>query len=102
MPDIPAAWQQILQEIFTRLVPDFTVLAYGSRVNGSAHATSDLDLVLRHPKTPAIPCLHLSKVKAALRESNIPVSVDVQDWAQLPESFRQEIEQQHIVLFRSD
>ncbi|PSB68559.1 hypothetical protein C7B61_00020 [filamentous cyanobacterium CCP1] len=97
-PDIPTAWLQILQETFAQLVPEYEVLAYGSRVNGSGHATSDLDLVIRHPKTSDCPCPHLGRIRTALSDSNIPILVDVHDWAQLPQNFRQEIERQHTVL----
>lgn len=97
-PDLPTAWLQILQETFARLAPDYEVLAYGSRLNGLAHAASDLDLVIRHPRNSSSPCPQLGQIRTALSDSNIPIFVDVHDWAQLPQSFRQEIERQHVVL----
>ena len=39
----------LLRDILARHVPEAEVWAYGSRVLGTAHEGSDLDLVLRHP-----------------------------------------------------
>ena len=39
--------RKALTEIFSKMNRPIEVWAYGSRVNGTAHDTSDLDLVLR-------------------------------------------------------
>ena len=66
-------------------------------VNGSAHEGSDLDLVLRsHTLEPLGP--EYSDLVAALEESNIPILVQVHDWARLPKSFRREIQRAYVVL----
>ena len=75
------------------------VWAYGSRVNGRSHSGSDLDLVLRSENLDPIDSSKLSNVIDALRESNLPFLVQVQDWSTLPQNFHREIERQHVVLF---
>lgn len=80
-----------LKKILTKHVPDIDVLAYGSRVKGTSHDGSDLDLVLIHPEKKVIDELQMHKLKNSLEESNIPILVDVLDWAQIPESFKKEI-----------
>lgn len=82
MPDIP-----------------FEVWAYGSRVNGKAHAGSDLDLVLRSHNLQKLPIDVLLDIKDKIRQSNIPIVVELFDWARLPQSFQRNIEAQHEVLF---
>ena len=78
--------------------PRAEVWAYGSRVNGGGHDGSDLDLVLRNPANLGQPNKKLSALRAALIESELPILVDVLDWARLPEDFRREIEQKHWVI----
>ena len=80
-------------------IPGQQVWAYGSRVNGTAHEASDLDLVVVHPADPLAPQgPALRRFREALRESNIPFTVDIHDWATLPESFRVGILAAHVVL----
>ena len=76
------------------------VWAYGSRVNGGSHSASDLDLVLRSFSLDPIDSRKLFALKEALKESGIPFLVEAGDWALLPKSFHQEIEKNHVVLFK--
>ena len=51
VPEIPSLFLRdkdliLIKEILKSYVPDYVVLAYGSRVNGTAHSASDLDLVI--------------------------------------------------------
>lgn len=87
-----------LVRLLEQCVPDAEVWAYGSRVSGQAREASDLDLVLVRDTT-AIPVGQgLAGLKASLSESNLPILVDVHEWENLPEPFRQEIARQHTVL----
>lgn len=79
-------------------LPNVTAWAYGSRVNGSAHEASDLDLVLRSPDLGAIPLEALDGFLDALRESNIPILIEARDWARLPEAFHREILKGYVVV----
>ncbi len=80
-----------LKNIFQQTVPDAQIWAYGSRVDGTAHSGSDLDLAL-------VGDGDISALKAALQESNIPFLVDVVKFEHLPESFQKEILKKHVVL----
>lgn len=88
-----------VERILGQFVPNEEVWAYGSRVDGSGHELSDLDLVIRHPgdlkqKQDGI----LGELKEAFSESNLPFLVDVHEWASLPAAFLATIEAQHIVI----
>ena len=92
MLDLNPRYVALLHELIARcLPPAVAVWAYGSRVNGNAHDGSDLDLVLRGPDLTALPDGLLSRFREALTDSNLPIFVDVHDWARLPESFHPRI-----------
>ncbi|MGH8480772.1 MAG: nucleotidyltransferase family protein [Gammaproteobacteria bacterium] len=98
--DLPEQYLETVKRLLQERVPDAELWAYGSRISGAAHAASDLDLVLRTPdrlgeETPA-----LSELRQALVESNLPIRVDVTDWARIPERFHREIERRHVVVQR--
>lgn len=108
MPRLDAAslhllprYLELVRTVLSRHLPQAEVWAYGSRVNGDCHEASDLDLVVRNPVAfdEALP--DLPDLKEALVESNLPIRVDVVDWARIPESFRREIERAYVVVRRS-
>lgn len=76
------------------------IWAYGSRVNGDAHDTSDLDLVLRTKDLSQLNHHEFYDFQTALNESTIPILIQVFDWATIPESFRQNIQRRYEVLWR--
>ena len=80
-----------LKKIFKQIVPDAQVWAYGSRVDGTAHDGSDLDLAIVGEGD-------ICALKSALQESNIPFLVDVVKFDNLPESFKKEILKKYVVL----
>lgn len=90
-----------LTSIFEGFDVPFEVWAYGSRVNGEAHDGSDLDLVLRTPQLNALPIDDFFALREKIRESNIPILVDLHDWARLPERFHQNILDGYEVLYSS-
>ncbi len=63
-----------LKKIFKQIVPDAQVWAYGSRVDGTAHDGSDLDLAI------------------------VGFLVDVVKFDNLPESFKKEILKKYVIL----
>lgn len=93
--------RQALLNIFSLVDCSIEVWAYGSRVNGNAHDGSDLDLVIRTPNLEKLPIETFLEIKERIKESNIPILVDIFDWARLPESFHQNIESQHEPLYRN-
>lgn len=96
--DLSAAHLAELQRLLREHVPSARVWAYGSRVIGGAHEGSDLDLVLRDAQDPERRSEGLAALRTALSDSSLPMLVDVHDWADLPDSFRREIEQSHLEL----
>jgi predicted nucleotidyltransferase len=96
--DLPAKYLSMLLQALDAHVPDAEVWAYGSRVKGQAHDGSDLDLVLRNPVQLGRPQERLYALRDALEESNLPILVEVLDWARLPEEFRREIRRSHVVV----
>ncbi len=93
---------RLLLELLNVYAPGAEVWAYGSRVNGGGHDGSDLDLVVRNPARLDQPQQKLYLLRDALEESNLPILVDVLDWARLPEDFRREIERQHVIVFGNE
>ena len=96
--DLPESYLHTLKQLLQAYVPDAEVWAYGSRVSGHAHKTSDLDLVLRNPADLSAPQNMLVELRTAISESGMPILVDVMDWARVPQAFREEIEREHVVL----
>ena len=88
-----------LCEIFSSVDEPYEIWAYGSRVNGTAHAGSDLDLVVRGINLQEVPRKVISIMRQKITDSNIPILVDLFEWSTLPETFRKNIEEQHEILF---
>jgi len=86
----------MLLELIRQYFPQAQIWAYGSRVNGDCHDASDLDLVARNPSALDQPLSDLFDFQEELVESNLPIRIDVVDWAQIPESFQQEIERGYV------
>ena len=95
--DLPVRYRRVVEALLAEHVPDTEVWAYGSRIKGSSHAASDLDLVLRSRTLAPIPAGRLNGLEEALKESNIPILVQTHDWASLPSSFHDEIKRQYLV-----
>lgn len=91
MLDLRPEWLEIVRNLLAAHLPDAEVWAYGSRVQGTSHEGSDLDLVARNPNDLSKPQHDIYSLQEALSQSNLPILVDVLDWACAPESFRDEI-----------
>ena len=96
--DLPQKYLEQVKVLLNAHVPHAEVWAYGSRVTGGGHEASDLDLVLRNPQNLLEETPSLSDLKEAFIESNLPIRVDIMDWARIPASFRSEIERGHVVV----
>ena len=88
----------LLRELLQQHLPHAEVWAYGSRVNGNGHEASDLDLVVRQPLDLKQETPQLGEMREAFVESNLPIRVEVVDWARVPASFHREIEQAYVVV----
>ena len=83
----------ILNQIIKQHVPNKTIWAYGSRVNGKPRDRSDLDLVI-------FDCdpVQIMNFETILEESHLLISVDVMDWKKIPHSFKKDIKNNYVVL----
>lgn len=88
----------LLRQVLQQHLPQAEVWAYGSRVNGDGHEASDLDLVVRQPADLTQESNQIEDLRDALVESNLPIRVDVVDWARIPATFHREIERAHVVV----
>ncbi len=95
---LPQKYLEQVRGLLRLHVPVAEVWAYGSRVSGGGHEASDLDLVVRNPGDLREETRALDDLKEAFVESNLPIRVDVMDWARIPASFHREIERMHVVI----
>ena len=93
--------KQTLISIFSQLHYPIEVIAYGSRVNNTAHDTSDLDLVIKSQKADDLTHSTLTSIKEQITESNIPVLVELRNWYSLPQNFIDQINKKSEVLFKN-
>ena len=98
--ELPAEYRAKVDVILAREAPGIEVWAYGSRVNGTSYEASDLDLVLRGagPMPVSVSVSVVSGLIDTFDESDLPIIVDIHDWARLPDSFREEIESNYYLL----
>jgi len=97
--DLNSRYLKVLLGLISVHLSDSIVWAYGSRVKNQNHDTSDLDIVVISK------CYEFSDIlsfREVLRESNIPVLIDVMDWNVIPESFKDEINQCHVQIYPSE
>lgn len=94
--DLSPQDRAMVARILQAQVPDLEVWAFGSRVKGSAKPYSDLDLALitAHP----LSLEQSGALREAFDESDLPIRVDIVDWAATSESFRKIIERDKIVV----
>jgi len=92
-------YKQMLLDLFSEITMPIEVWAYRSWVKGTAHNGSDLDLVIRSKDGNKIPIDILVELKEKIRESNVPILMELFDWERLPQSFHKNIEACHEVLF---
>ena len=87
---------KMIQDILQHHVPHHRVWAFGSRINGLATHTSDLDLCILG-STP-ISLELMSTIRDAFSLSMIPYKVDVLDWSSIHASFQNTIEKEHVAI----
>ena len=91
---------RICELLKTSFTEPLEVWAYGSRVNGSNHDASDLDLVLRAADSQQpLAWEQVMDFSEQLRDSNIPILIEARDWARLPTRFHTQILKKYEVLY---
>jgi len=96
MIDLQPKYLEIVHTVLKAFVPQYDVWAFGSRVSHRARPFSDLDLAIiaDHPLSFG----QLGDLYDALSESDLPMKVDVLDWACVAESFRNIIRNQYEII----
>ncbi len=84
---------KIFSDIIDRILPDTEIWIYGSRINGNATDSSDLDIVIIDDSADNLPIFDL---KQAFQESGLSFRVDIMLWSEIPENFRKNILKDHI------
>jgi len=88
---------EYLLDTIGRYIPRATVWAFGSRVKGTHHPASDLDLAVHCDKETARK--ELPRLNEALIESDLSFKVQVLDYNRLPENMQEMIRQQYVVIY---
>ncbi len=96
--DLTPNQRRAVLRLIQACLPDTEVWAYGSRVKRTSRPSSDLDLVAL---TGARQRRQVSDLREAFEESDLPFRVDVLVWDEVPDSFREEIERERVVLTSS-
>lgn len=94
--DIRQKYLDNVKTILAMHVPGYEVRGFGSRVEGTARESSDLDLVVMAEKP--LDAKTMADLREAFSESDLPFKVDVVDWAKTKDNFRKIIEKQTIVI----
>ena len=92
MIDLAAHYLETVRSVLLAHVGDCEVRAFGSRVTGHARPHSDLDLAIMGQRPQ--PWQTLARLREAFEESDLPITVDVIDWATATDAFRQSVSQQ--------
>lgn len=96
--DLTPNQRRAVLRLIQAYLPRTQVWAYGSRVKRTSNPSSDLDLVaFSDPRQGR----QIADLREAFEESDLPFRVDVLVWEDLPQSFREEIERDHVVLTSS-
>ena len=94
--DVTPGQRAALLALLAEHLPGVAAWVYGSRTKGGARPSSDLDLVVF---CGAAQRARVGDLREAFEESELPFRVDLFVWDELPESFRRNIEREHVELF---
>lgn len=79
--------QVILEDIIKEHIPQAKVWVFGSRAKGTATYRSDLDLAIDNGASLGLPLT--AKLRFAFSESKLPYFVDIVDWQEASEEFKE-------------
>ena len=96
MLDLRPTQLEIVLRILEGLVPDKTVWAFGSRVEGRAKEYSDLDLAIVSGASLSID--EIGGLREAFAESDLPFRVDIVDTASVSGKLKDRIEAAHEIV----
>jgi type I restriction enzyme S subunit len=93
--DVEPRHLKMIQSIFARNLPFKKVWAFGSRVKWTARPSSDLDCVVFGASDGEI-----SKAQEAFDESEVPFEVQLLNWENIPEDFKENVKKEYFVVRR--
>ena len=96
MIDLKAAFLKKVKNILAGHVPEYDVLVYGSRADGSAKTHSYLDLAVMADNPLSAP--RLEKLSAAFAKAGFPFKVDTVDWAATGKDYRKVIKKTGVLI----
>lgn len=91
----PRDWVDVVR-ILHEQVPGIEVWAFGSRAKHTAKPYSDLDLALITQQPLSLE--RMAAITEAFATSDLPIRVDVVDWASTSDAFRQIIVKNKVVV----
>ena len=82
---------KIIKQIFTEFLDasKFEVYLFGSRINDTAHKSSDLDVLIRGEQE--VPGSILEYLREAFEKSALPYKMDVLEFHRISPAFREKI-----------
>jgi predicted nucleotidyltransferase len=86
MIDLPAPQLAQIKQLIAQHLPGASAFAFGSRVTGKARQHSDLDVAVE--RDLPFTWQELATLREALMESDLPIRVDVVDWARCSVKFQ--------------
>ena len=93
--DITLSQRKTVLALIRQYLPGVAVWAYGSRVKWTSRPQSDLDLVVfASPEQKD----RVGDLREAFEESDLSFRVDLFVWDEVPKSFREQIEREHVAL----
>lgn len=97
-PDIAISdgeWR-IVSDILQALIPEHQVWAFGSRARHTPKPFSDLDLVIRGGKP--LDLAQMAALTEAFSDADLPWKVDIVDWANISDAFRDHIDAHKVLI----
>lgn len=99
MIDLKPSYLKKVKKILSGNVPEYDVLVYGSRADGTAKAYSYLDLAVMTDKP--LPPARLGKLTADFASAGFPFRVETIDWGATGGGFRKEIKKTGVLIQHS-
>ena len=97
MIDLRSDYREMVLHILKKHIPDEKVWVFGSRAKRTANNSSDLDLVIvsKDKISPRV----MAALNFDFEESDLPFKVDILDWQNISDEFKQVIKENYIVFF---
>ena len=97
--DITTEQRETILALLEEHLPDTAAWIYGSRVKWTSRPQSDLDLVVfATPEQNS----RVGALREAFEEGNLPFRVDLFVWDAIPETFKEQIGAEHVVLVETE